>query len=198
MATTDRVWRAADPLDGRKVTIRRKSFATQAEQVKYLRQMVAAYRGTQGIRSLARDVVFRVLQLPPKRRAAHAVGIASWVQGRITYVNEGDETFQTPIETLRSGYGDCDDFSTLIAALCESLGVPTELVALEWGGTRLPFGFWVGGQFRHIFPRAIVPGPDGRPLRLPLDATLDQPVEALTDPVLIAVRRGVRPRTLVL
>jgi transglutaminase superfamily protein len=200
-------WRARSPIDGMPVSIGRAQFGSQAEQVAFLRQLVEGYKSTYTIAQLARDIVFRQRQCPPKKKACHALAIASWVQDNITYVNEGEETFQTPLHTLRVGYGDCDDFTTLIGAFLESLGIPVELVAVGWAGDELPFGQKASGpwrtlfaqeSFRHIFPRARISGPQGT-RRLPLDATLSAPVSALTDPIELAKSMGVSsPRVLVL
>lgn len=190
--------------------MRRGQFADQREQVEYLRQMINAYRSTYSIIELARDIVFRQSQCKPKQKACHAVALAGWVQRNVTYVNEGEEQFQTPLHTLRAGYGDCDDFSTLIGALVEAVGIPSKLVAVAWGkpgqanpvafGQRVA-GWWRGlfknEQFRHIFPRAVVATRAG--IRgIPLDATLDQPVEQLTDPIAMLRARGLTPTMLVL
>jgi Transglutaminase-like superfamily len=195
------VWRGPSPLDGAPVEVERREFSNQAEQVKYLRDMIETYKGTYTIHALARDIVFRQSNCRPKAKLCHAIALATWVQQNITYCNEGIETFQTPLHTLRLKYGDCDDFSTLIGALVESVGVPVELVSLAWAApTRTtPYGQVVNKMsFRHIFPRAIVPGPKGETIRVPLDATLDQPVEWISDPILIAYERGLKPSTLVL
>ncbi len=199
-------WVARSPIDGAPVVMRRAQFATQADQVAFLRQLVGAYRSVHTITALARDIVFRQYHCRPKAKLSHAVSIARWVQQNITYVNEGEETFQTPLATLRFGYGDCDCISVLIASLCESIGIPCQLVAVAWADPlplfgRRSVGAWLkvfGPEtFRHIFACALV-GAGGKTRRVPLDATLDQPVERLTNPVLLAAARGVRPRTLVL
>ncbi len=199
-------WVARSPVDGQPVVMRRGQFGTQADQVAFLRQLVTAYRSLHTITALARDIVFRQYNCQPKKRLTHAVALGTWVQQNITYVNEGEETFQTPLATLRFGYGDCDCMTVLIASLAESIGIPCELVAVAWAEPLALFGrrssgAWVTvfgpSTFRHIFPRALVRA-GGKMRRVSLDATLDQPVEWLTNPVLLAAARGVRPRTLVL
>lgn len=50
--------------------------------------------------------------------------ILSYVQERITYVNEDGELFQSPWVTLKQGIGDCDDFLILIGAMLTSFGIP--------------------------------------------------------------------------
>lgn len=200
-------WVETSPIDGLPVEMRRAEFATQGEQVRFLRELVKQYRGLHTISALARDVTFRQMNAPLKNKAAQAVAVADWVQQMVSYVNEGDETFQTPLATLRFRWGDCDDFTTLIASLLESMGIPVELVAIGWPEPQRLFGSpitarWVAVlprmMFRHIFPRAVVPVDGGRVVRVPLDATLDAPVSWLTDPIELARSRGVTPTTLVL
>lgn len=185
----------------------RGDFASQPQQIGFLRRLVTAYRGVHTVWALARDIVFRQMQCQPKAKAQHALAIARWVQQNITYANEGDEQFQTPLATLRFKYGDCDDFTSLTAALVESLAIPCQLVAVAWADKlTLPFGQRSKGPwatvfgpetFRHIFPTALIPA-GGRFVPMPLDSTLDQSVETLTNPVQLAIARGVMPRILVL
>lgn len=173
----------AETPDGAEVVQSHVRFGSQAEQVQFLRSMVDTYRELPAIRARARDIVFRQRGCLPKHMADQAIALASWVQDNVTYVNEMPEVFQTPAHTLYCRYGDCDDFTTLICSLLESIGIQSELVALEWDGA-----------FRHIFPVACVPGRGGRTVRLPLDATLSQPVTDLPDPIKIARAKGYRLR----
>jgi len=173
---------------GRPVT--RVRWANQAEQVLFLRQVVDTYRGWPEFRKLAAWIVFDWAKCPMRDKRCHALAIARWVQEHIRYINEGEETFMTPVATLTEGYGDCDEFTTLIASLIESIGIDCQVVGLEWDG-----------QYRHSFPRAVVgrmPN-GGGPVLLPLDATLDTPVgRPLQDPVLILHQRGKTVATLAL
>jgi hypothetical protein len=173
------------------VKVRRLRFPNQATQVLFLRQMVEQYRSNEMIRQKAHDIVFEWADCEERARACQALAIAAWVQQHIRYVNEGVETFQSPVRTLTYRHGDCDDFTSLICSLLESIAIPSELVGLEWK---------VGGesQYRHIFPRAVVQAPDGRTLRIPLDATLRTDVGKLTNPIEILIRQGKQPRALVL
>lgn len=169
---------------GATVATRRVRFGSQPEQIVFLRGMVEQYRETYQINARARDVAFRQRGALPKDQIGQAIAIGSWVQDTITYVNELPERFQTPTTTIAEGYGDCDDMATLIASMCESIGIATELVGMEWGEGDLR-------SFRHIFARAVVPT-GGRVVRVPLDATLNAPVDGRQDPIRIALARGVR------
>jgi hypothetical protein len=167
---------------GETVVQRTVSFGSQPEQIAWLRGMVDQYRSVHPIRSRARDIVFRQYVCPPKDQLCQALAIAQWVQNNITYVAEMPETFQTPTTTVAEGYGDCDDFSTLIGALCEAIGIPVELVGMQWGEG-------AGRYYKHIFPRALIVRP-GKLYRVPLDATLSATVDGTQDPIRIALARG--------
>lgn len=172
---------------GEVVTLRRATFASQPEQIVFLRKMVDGYRGFNDIRQRARDIVFNQYGCEPKDHPRHALAIGSWVHRNVTYVQEIPEVFQTPITTLAQRYGDCDDFTTLICALLESIGIESELVGLEWPG---PDG---QRSFRHIFPRARIYRRGGM-YRIPLDATICDPIETNTDPIKVALAKGAKLR----
>lgn len=172
------------------VETRRARFASQAEQIAFLRRTVDIYRGAAAIRARAREIVFRLNNCTPRNEAQYAIAIGKWVQQRITYVKELPEVFQDPLTTIAMGYGDCDDSSPLVGSLIESVGVPCELVGLEWDA---PPGSRVERAYQHIFPRAVI----GGRWTLPLDTTLERPIEQLTDPIKLALERGLRLRVLV-
>lgn len=73
------------------------------------------------IRELALSLV---ADLPRKAWNLEIARLFSFVQHNIRYVKDirGVETVQTPLRTLQYQAGDCDDMSTLLAALLESIG----------------------------------------------------------------------------
>ena len=83
-----------------------------------------------------------VRHLPQKDWAGQVRVIHAFVRDKIRYVKDvrGVETLQTPEKTLEIGQGDCDDKSTLTAALLESIGHPTRFIAV---------GF-APGSFSHV------------------------------------------------
>ncbi len=177
---------------GDRVAHRRAVFSSQRAAIDFLRDVVDQYRAAYAVRARARDIVFRQAQCRPRDQLCHAIAIGRWVQDNVTYVNELPEVFQTPTTTVATGYGDCDDFTVLICSLLESIGIASELVGLEWTekderGRPLK-------MFRHIFPRAIIPGMRAP---VPLDATLTTPIEQLTDPVKVARAMGKDAQTYV-
>jgi len=142
--------------------IEKREWATQAEQVAYLRAVVDVYREREWLRRLALHIAFDVYKCERKDKAAQAVAIGQWVKDHVTYVEELPERFITPLRVLSAPHpaGDCDDFTVLIASLCESLGIRCALVAAAWKG-----------GYRHIWPEAH----DGRKW-VRLDATMREPV----------------------
>jgi transglutaminase superfamily protein len=157
-------------------------FPSQEDQIAWLRAMVDRYKGNSLIAEKARHIVFDESGCPAKDKMCQATAIGRWVQKNVIYVNEGVETFQSPVRTLTYRRGDCDDFATLIASLLESIGIPSQLVGVEWAGS-----------MRHIFPRAIINGK-----RVPLDATLNEDVGLYTNPIDISIARGDHPKVLAL
>lgn len=58
--------------------------------------------------------------------------VQEFVRDHVRYVKDinGIETLATPVQTLQSMQGDCDDKSLLTAALLETLGHPSRFVAV--------------------------------------------------------------------
>jgi transglutaminase-like putative cysteine protease len=160
--------------DGTPATTRKVNFPSQAAQAQYLRALVKEYRNRWPIREKAINIV-RQAGAAAKDKVAQALAIGQWAQREAYYVNEPEETYATPLRTLAIMGGDCDDLSTLVASLCESIGIPTHLVCV---------GPWP--ELTHIYPEAVVQTARGVRL-IPLDATLSAPIG--TDPMSIVRRR---------
>lgn len=67
-----------------------------------------------------------------KAFACEAKAIHTWVKENVKWIRDtrGFETLQYPYRTLAFGAGDCDDLSTLEAALMISIGVRTKFRAI--------------------------------------------------------------------
>jgi len=167
------------------VSTRRVRFSSQEDQIRFLRGLVEESRELAAIRARARDIVFRLYNCPPRQECEYALAIGDWVQRSITYVREMPEVFQTPTATIALAYGDCDDHTAVVCSLLEAIGIESELVGMAWN---------IDGEttFNHIFPRAVVSFGLERPLRIPLDTTLQRPVRSMTDPILLAHERRLR------
>lgn len=62
--------------------------------------------------------------------------LQTWVRDNIRFTRDPEafELVQTPEKTLEYRVGDCDDKSTLLAALLESLGHPAQFIAIGFNG----------------------------------------------------------------
>lgn len=145
------------------------------EELRYLRSLVTEWRGQPQIRNLAVQIV-QDSGAEMRDKKAQALAIASWVQGEIYYIHELPERFQTPAETLRIKAGDCDDSTTLVCSLLESVGIPSQLVCMQ-----------INGAWSHIFPAALL---TDRATLLPLDTTMRSSVLEVVNPIEWAKARG--------
>lgn len=103
-------------------------------------RLVRAFKKDPGIREVAAKLV---RALPQYDRVGEVKALHAFVRDSIRYTNDisGVETLQTPKATLELGIGDCDDKSTLLAALLESIGRPTRFAAV---------GFTENGGHSHV------------------------------------------------
>ncbi len=106
-----------------------------------MRELVRGYRKNLQIRNLAGSLVQGLKQkdFNGEIRILHG-----YVRDSIRYLRDirGVETIQTPTVTLQNGFGDCDDKTTLLASLLESIGHPTRLVAV---------GFQNPDLYQHVY-----------------------------------------------
>jgi len=105
--------------------------------LKHMRDFVhAAIRNpSQRIRNKALEI-FSVRGVPPRAWYKEICALARFVRDEIRYVKDpvGVELVQTPEATLEIGQGDCDDKSTLLAALLMATGHPAKFIAVGMGG----------------------------------------------------------------
>jgi transglutaminase-like putative cysteine protease len=120
--------------------------------LKQMRELVRRGKDTQELRHLANSICMAA-QVPAKDWRGELAAIFDYVQTNIRYSQDPSdiETIQGARETLQLGYGDCDDFSVLIATLAECLGHPCCLVAL---------GFQQPGTYEHVMTMCSGAGED--------------------------------------
>lgn len=155
-------------------------FSGVSDEAALLRKMVNQYGADLALKEVALKIIFDE-GVKSRDEYEQAIAIAEWVQENIYYVHETMETFQTPFTTLRLRAGDCDDFTVLICALIQTLGIPNKLALMK-----------INDKWAHIFAVGLLPV-DGVRHRVPLDATLDRdryPVRDVPSPVAIAQKRG--------
>ena len=110
-----------------------------------MRRLVREYKTALPIRQTALAVTNG---LPQKDWMGEVRNLHAFVRDHIRYVRDvnGVETIQTPLRTLENEAGDCDDKSTLLASLLESIGYPTRFVAMAFRP----------GKYSHVLPEVRV------------------------------------------
>lgn len=125
-----------------------------------MRNFVHLYKSDPSVRGLALELV---RSLPPKDRLNEIRVLFEYVRDNIRYVHDiaGIETLQTPPATIELEAGDCDDKSTLLAALLASIGYRSRFIAVGYRGA---------GDYQHVYVEADHDG-----TWIPLDATMARP-----------------------
>lgn len=95
----------------------------------HMARIVRDWRHRPEVTETARSIIAGIAE---KDHAAEMVALFEYVRDRIRYTMDSNavERLQTPDYTLRVRQGDCDDKSILLAALLESIGIPTRFVAV--------------------------------------------------------------------
>lgn len=113
-----------------------------------MRDMVRAARVDPAMISAAVSITWTT----PEKFDSHAARtLFEFVRDSIRYVPDVHEveTLTYPVITLQRRVGDCDDQSTLLAALLESIGIPTRFVLAGYGASR---------DFEHVYVQCAVDG----------------------------------------
>jgi transglutaminase-like putative cysteine protease len=99
--------------------------------LRIMSRMVRHFKKDIQIRSLAQNIVSDVPG--HKNWTAQIKSLHAYVRDNVQYVRDvrGIETLATPIKTLETMQGDCDDQAVLLASLLESIGHPTRFVAMK-------------------------------------------------------------------
>jgi len=108
--------------------------------LKEMQRLVKEYKKHDSIRSLAAELVSPLQQ---KNFEGEIRRLFNYVRDNIRYLRDihGVEVLQSPPETIRRGYGDCDDKATLLATLLAAIGHHTRFVAVG----KVP------GKFSHVY-----------------------------------------------
>lgn len=136
-----------------------------ATTLRMMRSYVQQFKKSPEVRDTALALI---APLPQKDWVGEVRIVFEWVRDHIRYVRDvhGVETLQTPVATMDLGAGDCDDKSTLLAALLESIGHPTRFVAA---------GYRELHRYSHVYVETLL-----GTRWVPLDATLvDKPMGSI-------------------
>lgn len=88
--------------------------------------------------------------LDPRDKQGQISSVLDWVKSNIEFRGEDGEVIQTPLVTLQLQAGDCDDHSTLIAALLRTLGFQVRFNTVA-ADAESP------GEFTHVFAEVLDP-----------------------------------------
>lgn len=99
--------------------------------LRLMSRMVTRYKRRSEVRETALSLIADVA---PKNWRGEVNALFVFVRDHIRYTRDirGVETLQIPTVTLDLSSGDCDDKSTLLASLLESVGHPTRFVAVGY------------------------------------------------------------------
>ena len=114
--------------------------------LKMMAKIVRDYSTNLAIRNYANDLTMRC---PNQDYSGEAECLFLFVRDKIRYLQDvnGVETLQTPDVTLHNQSGDCDDKSTLLASMLESIGHCARFIAV---------GFERANTFEHVFVETLV------------------------------------------
>lgn len=103
------------------------------ETVAVMRHLVNEYKTNPDVRQAATGIIFLT---PEKDEYSEACTLFNYVRDHVRYLRDiaNVETIVTPDKTLLLQVGDCDDQSTLLAALLESVGYETRFVVAGYNG----------------------------------------------------------------
>lgn len=107
--------------------------------VRLMQSIVFGREGVENphVRAAALDAVRGV-----QRGMDEITSVFQWVKNNIEFRGEYAETLQTPLITLQLRAGDCDDHTTLLAAMYESLGFETRFNTVAVGKSN---------EYSHVF-----------------------------------------------
>ena len=109
-------------------------------------RLTKIYRSTTPVRDLAERIIASV---PEKDYTSEVVAVQSWVRDSVRYTRDvfDVETLKTPIETIRTLQGDCDDKALLTGALLQSIGFKVRYVAVGYGAP---------DEFDHVYLETMI------------------------------------------
>lgn len=117
------------------------------ETLAVMRAMVNEYRVNPRMRQAATCAIF----LSPEKNDMHEIEtLFNLVRDNVRYVRDicDVETLSTPDKTLEGLIGDCDDQTTLLCTLLESVGYKTRFVVAAYSAPN---------HYEHVYAQVFVP-----------------------------------------
>jgi transglutaminase-like putative cysteine protease len=114
------------PFAGETVTHLQIECDSNEHAVRLLAAMADAYALHPDVQHLASELCARAQGPADKARTLHA-----YVRQHVAFQPEEEETFRSPLVTLRLGLGDCDDQAVCVAALAQAAGLDAHIASLR-------------------------------------------------------------------
>lgn len=180
---TDELSRAFDSEKLRDTPIDTKYYRVKSidDRLKILAKLAIEYKLNNMVHRVA-TVLARVAanRYGERNQEAQASYIFTFMKHYVTYVSDAlmVDTYQTPARTLTLRRGDCDDFSTTIAALAMNMGIPVayKVIKVALGPDEIKRLIAAGKKpepdWTHIYPLLAIQRKNGRRVWWPLDATV--------------------------
>lgn len=90
----------------------------------YIGNNQAGYSYNKELKDYSVSIILSDYGITEVTRIRQVQALESWVYNNIHYIQDNTyEHFSTPIETLETGYGDCDDKSILFCGLARQIGI---------------------------------------------------------------------------
>lgn len=127
---------------GNGMTIVKHNVRTLDDRMKHILGLANKYKSDPFIYKLGSEIV----SIAGSRDVyAQCVALFVLVDKNVTYVKDihGIDTYQSPIQTLALGRGDCDDFTILFAAIAMSMGIPVQAKVIRTSNAK---------TWSHIYP----------------------------------------------
>jgi hypothetical protein len=106
------------------------------EKLSVIRQIVEQYGRDPRVTTLALNIL-QDNGVHAREYKKMAKVFLKWVQTQLFYINEPGERLQSPLYTLKVGYGDCDDLAIVLCSFFEAVRLPWKLVISGKKGSQL-------------------------------------------------------------
>ena len=125
-----------------------KDIKSYEEQRNELWKIIQDYTGNPVLVEFAAKLI-KLNNVPARDEKSLVRYIQLFAQKHIKFFREFPERWQSPLQTLALGIGDCDDKTILVASLLRTFRIPVQLVFLR---------FRMDGKkpYSHVYPRTKI------------------------------------------
>jgi hypothetical protein len=119
-----------------------KSYSSQRSE---LWKIIDNYTGNPVLVEFTAKLI-KLNNIPARDEESLARYIQLFVKKHIKFFREYPERWQSPLQTLALGLGDCDDKTILVASILRSFRLPIKLIFLRFESKD-------GKKYSHVFPK---------------------------------------------